>query len=169
MPPLVVPRTIGRFSQGSQPACCQASFAASSTSLAARSSRRRSRGFKRVAGKPAGKSTSAATLTLCRETSKRVTGRIATRPPRNPCALAFHPWPKAVIIPTPVMTTRGGELAWRGAGNNTMPLRAGDGRWDMGYGRGAPLFHLPSSIFHLRSRSVPKSNTTQPDDEFCAA
>ena len=33
---------------------------------------------------------------------------MATRPARNPSALVFHPVPRAVTMPAPVTTTRGG-------------------------------------------------------------
>ena len=119
MPPLVVPKTTGRYPAGFQPDCCQASWAAISNSLAARSIRFSSRSVKRVTGRVFGKATSAATFTRCRETSNNVTGRIATRPARKPSALVVQPWPKAVMTPAPVMTTRGGGLGGCGAGNNT--------------------------------------------------
>ena len=64
-------------------------------------------GRKFVAGNDSGTSTCAADFTRCRETSKRVTGRIAVFPARNPSALAPQPKPKAVTIPAPVMTMRG--------------------------------------------------------------
>ena len=48
-----------------------------------------------------GKSTSAAVLTRCRETSNNVTGRNAVRPSRNPSAFDFQPAPSAVTISDP--------------------------------------------------------------------
>jgi hypothetical protein len=61
-----------------------------------------------VGGKVVGKATSAACFARWRLTSNSVTGRNAVRPVRKPSALDFQPWPKAVMIPAPVMATRGG-------------------------------------------------------------
>ena len=63
-----------------------------------------------------GKSTSAAIFTRWRLTSKSDTGRNAVRPARNPSAFGFQPMPKAVTIPAPVMTTRGGAARRRRKG-----------------------------------------------------
>src|SRR5262249_55248706 len=59
----------------------------------------------------------------CRETSKRVTGRKATRPWRKPAALLFQPEPNAVTMPVPVMTTRAGAFVFV-RGGNTDQFRA---------------------------------------------
>src|SRR5439155_1973833 len=52
-------------------------------------------------------------------TSNRVTGRIATRPTRNPSAFTFQPRPRDVTRPAPVTTTRGGGSVFRFAGKST--------------------------------------------------
>jgi hypothetical protein len=51
-----------------------------------------------------------------------VTGLMATLPVRKPSALLLQPLPSAVIIPTPVMTTRGGWLEVLRGGKSTAQI-----------------------------------------------
>src|SRR5207247_6597506 len=55
-------------------------------------------------------------------TSNRVTGRIATRPTRNPSAFSPQPTPSAVTTPAPVTTTRAGGLGGCFGGKSTVGL-----------------------------------------------
>ncbi len=128
MPPLVVPRTSGKFSDGSHPACCQACRPAHRSSLAARVNRASSRRVIFVGGMTEGRSTSAATLTRCRLTSNRVTGRKAAFPKRKPSALEAQSRPNPVTMPAPVMTTRGRTEGRFGGGNSGVTVLSHSGR-----------------------------------------
>jgi hypothetical protein len=90
----------------------------------ARSRRAAWRGLNCVGGRVAGKSTSAAFFTRWRLTSNSDTDRNARRPARKPSALGFHPIPKAVTMPAPVMTTREGAAAGGEMGKSMGPESA---------------------------------------------
>ena len=120
MPPLVVPNTNGNASDGSHPDCCHACCAAASNKREARSSLVTARNDSRVGGAPDGNATSAATFTLCRDTSNSVTGRNALRPERNPSALLLQSRPSAVTTPAPVTTIRGAAPLDFLTGNSTV-------------------------------------------------
>src|SRR5206468_2534181 len=77
---------------------------------------------KRVAGGLGVCSISAATFTRCREASKRLTRRNAVRPRRKPSAFERQSKPRAVTMPAPVITTRGGVAGRSGRGNSTDDL-----------------------------------------------
>jgi len=80
IPPEVVPRISGRWLEGSQPACCHASSAASNSMVLARSSGRPGARRGATPAAPRAVSVSAATLTRWRLTSKSVTdGRRCAR------------------------------------------------------------------------------------------
>ena len=71
---------------------------------------------------PEGSSASPATFARWRETSNKVTGRIATRPRRNPSAFSLQPNPREVTMPAPVTTTRAGGLELCLGGKSTVGL-----------------------------------------------
>src|ERR1041385_3046623 len=85
----------------------------------ARVSRRWVRRFKWPTGVLLGRSISAGSLERWRLTSKSVTGRNAVLPARKPSAFCFQPRPRAVMMPAPVTTTRGGLDGGGGNGNST--------------------------------------------------
>ena len=105
MPALVVPRTMGILPWAFHPDWCHASWAASRSSLDARSIRPSRFRDSRVSGMAEGRRTSAAVFTRCRETSNTVTSENALLPVRKPVELADQPRPSDVTMPAPVTTT----------------------------------------------------------------